>query len=497
MNTADDDSRGSLGRLVVRHGVWSFVSRGGSLVLTAVLAFLLARLLGAEEFGRFAVARSAVELLAIAAAFGVDSAVLRFVGEARAGGAAATGHAVPRGLIVRSAVLLGTASAGIAAAAGVAAVLFGERLVKEPVGWVVGGCVAAAVLTAAFTRALGELARALDRPALANLSGGERGGLVGPGILAVGSVLVAVVTDLDWVDVLAVMAAGYAASAAVLLWSLRGTVFGGGEGRGTRVEGHDPQVRRPPTTETPASTLVPRPSSPAGTAADGPDYATLLRHCVPYFGFLLLKNAGERLDVPLAAVFRPPEEVGYYAAARQAAMLVGVPLAVSNLIVVPFVSRLYAAGEREKLSRLLGGASAVAALPATLAAGLVLAFTPTAVRLLFGAEFLDAVPLVRVLMLGQLAFVWTGPCGFVLTLTGRNRSLLVLALTVTAAQFTAAWLVLPVHGVYGLAVTVAAGVAAFNVGCWLLAGWSTGVWTHPSVRGVRAVRTAVRRGGDK
>ena len=461
-NAAAEEPAGGFKRLVMKHGIWSVLSRGGGMALTALLAFLLARLLGTEGFGRLSAVRAAVELLAFPAAFGVDSAVLRFVGEARGAGRAA----VPRGLVVRSAVLLGAASAAVAAAAGGAVLLYGERLVREPVGWPVAVAVFVAVGALAFTRTLGELARALDRPALANISGGERGGLIGPSLTAIGAVAVAAVTDADWVDVLAVMALSYAAAVAVLAFALRGVLFAPPEARAGEPHPVD----------------------------DGPGYGELLLHCAPYFGYVLVKVAGE-LDVPLAAAFRPPEEVGLYAAARQLGLMVGAPLTVSNLIVVPFIARLHRAGEREKLSRLLGGAAAVAALPATAATLLVLAFTPTAVGLLFGSDFQAAVPLVRVLILGQLIFVWTGPCGFVLSLTGHNRALLTLIGTVTALQIPAALAVLPAHGVTGLAYVTAVACAAYNVGCWALARRLTGVWTHASFGGIRALLDAVRRRG--
>ena len=124
------------------------------------------------------------------------------------------------------------------------------------------------------------------------------------------------------------------------------------------------------------------------------------------------------------------------------------------------------------------GAASWAAVPSLLALGLLALFPGQILRLVFTGAYADAAPTVLVLAVGHLVLVLSGNPPYVLTMTGRHR-------TVVAVNVAAALVLLLVgaagakwYGAAGLAAGSAASLALQNGLLWWLAKRQLGIWTH-------------------
>jgi len=107
---AANDEPGELARLIVRGGAWSlFISPAGA-VLSLGVHLVLARLLGAEQYGHYVFALAWMNVLVLIGKFELDTASVRFVGAYTA----TEQWAFLRGFLARSAQIVGGLSLGMA-----------------------------------------------------------------------------------------------------------------------------------------------------------------------------------------------------------------------------------------------------------------------------------------------------------------------------------------------------------------------------------------------
>jgi O-antigen/teichoic acid export membrane protein len=153
---------------------------------------------------------------------------------------------------------------------------------------------------------------------------------------------------------------------------------------------------------------------------------------------------------------------GFYSVASRVAIVVLFVMNGAQMVVAPLLAAAAGsgqAGELRQIVRTLNGLSLLAAIPAALiliaAAGPILG--------LFGVEFREAAPALRLLAVAQLLNVLTGPTGMVLSMTGHERSLvrLLLAGLVLNVVLNVVWI--PVYGAAGAALASLLSHLAWNL----------------------------------
>lgn len=110
---------------------------------------------------------------------------------------------------------------------------------------------------------------------------------------------------------------------------------------------------------------------------------------------------------------------------------------------------------------------------ATTAPPLLLAviFAEPLLAMVFGPEFVAAVPALRIMAAGQMVNVLTGPVGGMLTMAGRERELLVLAIVGLVVLILLGAFLIPVYGIVGAAIAWATNSVIRCGGAYLLARW--------------------------
>jgi O-antigen/teichoic acid export membrane protein len=197
----------------------------------------------------------------------------------------------------------------------------------------------------------------------------------------------------------------------------------------------------------------------------------------------------------ILGAFRPPEEVAVYGAASRAVVLVAMPLTVANSVLPPLIAEMYPQGRKRELERTLRTVATVAGIPAFLALAAFILFGGPILGLMFGDNYRGGAPILALLSLAQLVNVWSGSGSITLSYTGHQATM--MTLTIAGGLFTvlAGLAVVGPYGVGGVAASVAAGIAGYNLVLWFVTKRKTGMLTHVSFGGIsEAIRTVMRRG---
>lgn len=376
---------------------------------------LLARVLGAGDFGAYRYALGWANLLTVIACLRADVLVVREV-------ASAPGHsASPLVRFARNLTFV-TATATVLIAGALVALFDALRpeSLELTVFWLALGVLVATSLATVYRGALearGAVVRAQWPDVVL-----RQGGL----LLALGVALLLGVPMTAGSAMAFHVLAGFAALAGLgWMW------------RRTRAE------------------APPRPDAPA------PRLSTWLIAAAPMTMAALLASVNTQADLILLGVFASREEVGQYAVAVRLANLVSYVLIAANIPLRPVVARLWKEGKVEALQSTLSGVCArVLVVAALIAAGLI-ALGPLLLGV-FGPDFVVAADALRVLTAAQLLSAIAGPVGIVLMMSGHERATFVgLAVgAVTNVGLNA--LLIPRYGILGAAMATATGVFVWN-----------------------------------
>lgn len=196
-----------------------------------------------------------------------------------------------------------------------------------------------------------------------------------------------------------------------------------------------------------------------------------------------------RGDVWLAAAQFEPFDAARYGTVSMLAFQVTVLQGLASLAITPLAARMWAAGQRESVLRMLSAAATVT----TAATGVVVLAIAMSGRevlgLAYGAEFAGSYGLLVVLAIGgigQAAFGFSVPLLLVSGLIRRavTACLAVLAVMVPVAVAAAVW-----FGPMGLAIVSSAAAVALPAAQWLAARAVHPEAPLPSLRFGDAVRT--------
>ncbi|WP_166395355.1 flippase [Rubrobacter marinus] len=176
-----------------------------------------------------------------------------------------------------------------------------------------------------------------------------------------------------------------------------------------------------------------------------------------------------RADVLVLGTLASDETVGLYNAAARIAILITFSLSAVNAVVVPMISAAYHGGRRRQARSLQHRAMLLGGLGALPPAVVVLLF-PEFLLGFFGPGFVEAAPVLRILALGQLVNAATGPVGFALLMTGRERAFAATLAVAAVATVVGCLVVVPIYGAVGAAVVTATSVAALNLWQYGLSG---------------------------
>lgn len=125
-------------------------------------------------------------------------------------------------------------------------------------------------------------------------------------------------------------------------------------------------------------------------------------------------------DVVIVGLFAGPATAGVYFAANRLAMLLSFFSTSYNIALAPLLATAWNSGNNAEVSQLLQQSTFKTTIP-TAAAGIILAFFAPQFLALFGPEFSNAVPPLRILVVAALVNALTGPADIALNMCGFHR----------------------------------------------------------------------------
>ena len=224
-----------------------------------------------------------------------------------------------------------------------------------------------------------------------------------------------------------------------------------------------------------ASLLSLRPLSLSVTTL-GTDARHLYRAGVPCFVLDILVYLQNSISILVLATLVDAQRVGLFSVSHNLTMI--FPFIHSTLVGIyaPRIAAAHTDGNPKKTARIVRLAANYMYLIMLPAAGLLYLFTAPILSL-FGKEFIVAVHLVHVLLIGQMVNILCGPADAALIMgnqtTASQRSVFagVIVASVCAFQF------IPDHGAIGAAISISASLASMRILSLLQAKYYLGFWT--------------------
>lgn len=167
-------------------------------------------------------------------------------------------------------------------------------------------------------------------------------------------------------------------------------------------------------------------------------------------------------DTIMIGLILDTTDAGIYSVASKLSALVAVSLTMVNLIVVPYISQLYYAGDIPGLQKTVSLAARLSGL-FVLPLFPVLWFFGGDILGVFGEAFVNGQSALEILMIGQLVNVLAGSVGFLLMLTGNQWRALVIMSAAALLNFILNLVLIRLYGIDGAAVSTMVAMVLWNL----------------------------------
>ena len=171
------------------------------------------------------------------------------------------------------------------------------------------------------------------------------------------------------------------------------------------------------------------------------------------FPYLLISSAAilqSNTDIIMTGAIVDPEAAGIYKASARVVGAVGFGLAAMRRIVSPITSELYTKGKMDRLQDVIGWTSFLGFIFA-FSGALGLGLFGERVLGLFGPEFTKGYPVLLILLTSKVAFTFAGPTGMLMSMTGREWTASKVLGIGVAINVSANFLLIPIFGIVGAA----------------------------------------------
>lgn len=169
-----------------------------------------------------------------------------------------------------------------------------------------------------------------------------------------------------------------------------------------------------------------------------------------------------RTDIVMVGAMMDAQEAGVYAVAARMAELAGFGVLAVNGIVAPLFAELHAAGDTDRLQRMMRQSTMLAVAVAVLAAAGFAVLGPFMIGL-FGPGFTAAYVPLLMLAMGQIAHAAGAPAAILLTMAGRQATALRIFAGTAALNVVLNAALISVWGIWGGAVATMLTYVAYSL----------------------------------
>lgn len=185
-------------------------------------------------------------------------------------------------------------------------------------------------------------------------------------------------------------------------------------------------------------------------------------YCLPLILANVFSAVAPRVDVFLLGYFGQMVQVGMYSAAFQTAAVLSLVLGAFDRTFAPAMGRLLATGDTGQLRNLYRTQTRMVTGLLMCPLIIFLVFGKDVLRL-FGSGFSDGYFSLAVLAVAQGWFCATGSARMVLLMSGQSRLVLANTIVLSVCLVALCWVLVPLWGMEGAAV--AAGLSLLGTGC--------------------------------
>ena len=180
-------------------------------------------------------------------------------------------------------------------------------------------------------------------------------------------------------------------------------------------------------------------------------------------GFNLINS---RLDVLMIGIFKGTAEVGVYAASTRLAGLILFGIVSVNAISAPLISQMHSQNRTDELQRIAAVSARGIAL-FTIPSALVIGIFGRLLLGLFGSDFPAGYAALVILLAGQVFSSLTGSVGTIMTMTGNQIRAAWIVGGGALCNLVLNLLLIPRFGIEGAAFATSASVILWNIGMYV------------------------------
>ena len=175
-------------------------------------------------------------------------------------------------------------------------------------------------------------------------------------------------------------------------------------------------------------------------------------------------------------------DVAYYGAAIRLTILVATSLVVVNSVIAPLIAGMSVNDENDRLERMLRGAGTLASIPSIMIIFIFSIFAEEIMVLVFGVAYESGADILRILLFGHLAGALTGSHGYLLMMTGHQKTIMYISVVSAMLAVIVGIQVGEAYGVIGVAWVTSVMITAQQITAVILARQKTGIWCHFSIK---------------
>ena len=172
-------------------------------------------------------------------------------------------------------------------------------------------------------------------------------------------------------------------------------------------------------------------------------------------------------------------EVGLFRVAGQVSLVIGLGLKAIEAVHAPVYARSFKDGNLEMIHHKLQESCKISFLAACVVATPLLIFGGEILNGLFGADYIQAVPVLHIFIIGQVLNALTGNVGVVLIAAKEDNSVVISNILGLAVMVTLAFVLIPSYGAVGAAITAAAALIVRNILCFYFCLRKVGIIALP------------------
>jgi len=206
---------------------------------------------------------------------------------------------------------------------------------------------------------------------------------------------------------------------------------------------------------------------------DFDSYTVIIRKSLPFIFLGGIEMVNSQIDIIMLGLFRSLSEVGVYRVVTTGAGLVVFSLMAANMVLGPLISSIYKSGDLARLQRIVTLSSRLVIIYSLTVAVVLMVFNEDVLLLLFGEEYVSGGVALSVLCFGQLINAAMGSVGLILIMTGYERDALKGVVITTLLNIVLNLVLIPNWGLVGAASATTLSLISWNV---LLV-----IWVHKKI----------------